>query len=48
MVMIGEAAQAFDALGNPRDEKTKDLMRQLLESLVAWTIRLREPGTTGR
>jgi chromate reductase, NAD(P)H dehydrogenase (quinone) len=48
MVMIGEAAQAFDALGNPRDEKTKDLMRQLLESLVAWTIRLREPGKTGR
>jgi chromate reductase, NAD(P)H dehydrogenase (quinone) len=48
MVMIGEAAQAFDAQGNLRDEKTKDLIRQLLESLVAWAIRLKNGGKPGR
>jgi chromate reductase len=40
-VMIGEAAQAFDAHGNLPDEKARDLIRQLLESLAAWTLRLR-------
>ncbi len=46
IVMIGEASQAFDAQGNLKDEKPKELIRQLLESLVAWTLRLqgREPG----
>jgi chromate reductase len=40
-VMIGEAAQAFDVHGNLQDEKARDLIRQLLESLAAWTLRLR-------
>jgi chromate reductase len=40
-VMIGNAAEAFDAEGNLRDEKARDLIRQLLENLVAWTRRLR-------
>jgi chromate reductase len=44
-VLIGEAAQSFDAQGNLKDEKTRELIRQLLESLVAWTLRLRSSGT---
>ena len=47
IVMIGEAAQAFDAQGNLKDEKARDLIRQLLESLMAWTIRLRAGGQAG-
>jgi chromate reductase len=44
-VMIGNAAQKFDAEGNLTDEKTKDHIRQLLKSLVQWTERLRQPET---
>jgi len=44
IVMIGEAAQAFDAQGNLKDEKSRDLIRQLLDSLVAWTLRLQGKG----
>jgi len=44
MVMIGEAAQAFDAQGNLKDEKSRELIRQLLESLAAWTLRLQGKG----
>ena len=40
-VMIGNAAQRFDAQGNLTDEKTKDLIRKLLESLVEWAARLK-------
>ena len=40
-VMIGEAAQAFDASGNLLDEKARNLIHQLLEALAAWTLRLR-------
>jgi chromate reductase, NAD(P)H dehydrogenase (quinone) len=40
-VMIGHAAERFDAQGNLRDEKSKELIRQLLQNLVDWTQRLR-------
>jgi chromate reductase len=39
-VMIANAAEKFDANGNLIDEKTKELIRQLLQALVAWTRRL--------
>jgi chromate reductase, NAD(P)H dehydrogenase (quinone) len=39
-VMIANAAERFDVDGNLIDEKAKDLIRQLLRSLVAWTRRL--------
>lgn len=42
-VMIGNAAERFDKEGNLSDEKTKDFIRQQLQSLVAWTRRLRQP-----
>jgi chromate reductase len=38
-VMIGNAAQRFDAGGN-LDESTKKHIRQLLSSLVDWTLGL--------
>jgi chromate reductase len=41
-VMIGNAAERFDAAGNLTDAKTKDMIRQLLESLVAWTRQLQK------
>jgi chromate reductase len=40
-VMISNAAQRFDEQGNLTDEKTRELIGQLLASLVAWTRRLR-------
>ncbi len=39
-VMIGNAAEQFDAQGNLKDETAKDLIRQLLRNLVSWTRRL--------
>ena len=39
-VMIGNASQRFDAGGNLIDETTKKLIRQLLKSLVDWTLGL--------
>lgn len=39
-VMISNAGERFDAQGNLTDEKTKTLIRQLLQSLVDWTRRL--------
>jgi chromate reductase len=39
-VMIGNAAERFDAQGNLTDETTKDFIRKLLQSLVDWTRRL--------
>ena len=44
-VMIAKAAERFDANGNLTDEKTKDLIRQLLQDLVAWTRRLSGAST---
>ena len=40
-VMIGNAAKRFDAEGNLTDETTKDFIRQLLQSLVELTQRMR-------
>ena len=40
-VMISNAAKRFDAQGNLTDEKTKDYIRKLLQSLVELTQRLR-------
>jgi len=39
-VMIGNAAERFDAQGNLTDETTKKLIRQLLQNLVQWTRRI--------
>jgi chromate reductase len=39
-VMIGHAAQKFDAHGNLTDENTRVRIRELLESLAAWARRL--------
>jgi chromate reductase, NAD(P)H dehydrogenase (quinone) len=44
-VMIARAAERFDADGNLTDEKTKDLVRQLLQDLVAWTWQLSGAST---
>ena len=44
-VMIAKAAERFDADGNLTDEKAKDLIRQLLQDLVAWTRRLSGAST---
>lgn len=41
-VMIGNAAQRFDAQGNLTDATSQDLIRQLLHNLVNWTRHLRE------
>jgi len=42
-VMIGNAAERFDAEENLTDETTKDFIRQLLQNLVAWTRRIAQP-----
>jgi chromate reductase len=39
-VMIGNAAERFDAEGNLTDDATKDFIRQLLQNLVEWTRRI--------
>ena len=39
-VMIGKAAEKFDAAGNLTDDATRDFIRQMLESLIAWTRKL--------
>lgn len=41
-VMIGNAAEHFDAEGSLIDEATKGLIRRLLENLVNWTRRIEE------
>jgi chromate reductase len=40
-VMIPQAQTRFDAQGNLADETAKGLIKQLLESLQAWTLRLK-------
>jgi len=42
-VMIGNAAERFDADGNLTDEATKDYIRKLLQNLVEWTRRIKQP-----
>lgn len=39
-VMIGNAAERFDAQGNLTDDTTKEVIRKLLQNLVDWTRRL--------
>ncbi|HZR05982.1 MAG TPA: NAD(P)H-dependent oxidoreductase [Candidatus Udaeobacter sp.] len=39
-VMIGNAAERFDAQGNLADETTKGYIRKLLQSLIDWTGRV--------
>src|ERR1051325_9930334 len=39
-VMIGNAAEQFDAAGNLTHEPTKDFIRQLLQNLIDWTRRI--------
>ena len=41
-VMIGHAAQKFDAQGNLTDGKTQAFIRQLLENLAAWSRQLKK------
>jgi chromate reductase len=41
-VMIPNAADRFDDDGNLVDDKSRELIAQLLESLVAWTRRLKD------
>jgi chromate reductase len=41
-VMISNASERFDADGNLKDEKTKELIGQLLKSLVDWTRRIEQ------
>jgi len=41
-VMIPQAQNRFDAQGNLTDETAKGLIKQLLESLQAWTLRLKK------
>jgi chromate reductase len=43
-VMIGNASERFDEQGNLTDETSRDLIRQLLENLVAWTRQLKARG----
>jgi chromate reductase len=45
-VMIGNASTRFDQAGNLTDEPTKNHIRSLLTSLVAWTRRLQATQTT--
>jgi chromate reductase len=40
-VIVALAAEKFDATGRLVDEKTRDALRQHLDSLVAWTRKLR-------
>jgi chromate reductase len=41
-VMLSDAAHNVDANGNLTNEQTRRLIRQLLEVLAAWTIKLKE------
>jgi chromate reductase, NAD(P)H dehydrogenase (quinone) len=42
-VMIGNAADRFDANGNLTDEPTKEHIRKQLQHLAEWTRRLQQP-----
>lgn len=42
-VMIGNAADRFDAEGNLTDDATKEYIRKLLQNLVEWTRRIQRP-----
>jgi chromate reductase len=40
-VFVTFAPEKFDDRGHLRDEKAKELVKELLENLVAWTVKLR-------
>lgn len=40
-VMVGDATNKFDGEGNLKDEKAKDLMRQLLRNLAEWSQKIK-------
>jgi chromate reductase len=42
-VMIANASERFDAEGNLTDHATEEYIRQLLQNLVEWTRRIRQP-----
>jgi chromate reductase len=46
-VLIGNAAERFDLQGNLTDEMTRDFIMQLLQNLVDWTRRIRQPQAPG-
>ncbi|MFZ6028642.1 MAG: NADPH-dependent FMN reductase [Chloroflexota bacterium] len=39
-VLVARAQEKFDAAGRLTDETSRDFVRQLLEALVSWTMRL--------
>jgi chromate reductase len=41
-VMLSDALHNVDAIGNVTNEQTRQLIRQLLEALAAWTIKLKQ------
>jgi len=43
-IMIGHASGKFDDQGNLTDETTKGLIRDMLQNLVDWTVRIRREG----
>jgi len=45
-VMIGNAAERFDAEANLTDETTKEFIRKFLQNLVDWTQRIEQPLAT--
>ena len=42
-VMIGNASERFDGEGNLTHDQTKEFIRQLLQNLIEWTQRIRQP-----
>ncbi len=40
-VLVSMAHQKFDEAGNLKDETAKDLIKQLLTNLAAWTVKLK-------
>jgi len=47
-VMITNAAGKFDAQGNLTDDKTKDFIQLMLQSLVDWTKKITQDRTANR
>jgi len=47
-VMITNAAGKFDAQGNLTDDKTKDFIQLMLQSLVDWTRKITQDRTANR
>lgn len=44
-VLVARAHEKIDGRGRLKDEATRNFIRELLESLVAWTLRLRNGAT---